>query len=792
MESALKKLVNIDGDVLYWVREWVNTLHEDDVFLFGAPFEADAQLVHLEREGLVDGILTCDADVWFLGGQNVLKGYRSRKKGPYAAIFEGKTAYDTLNTLSVEQKALASAFAGNDYIGHLRGFTIGPKVGDPGKAVAAAITYQGLDTDGRSKYLQRLEATNRWSQRGQEKPASNFASELLRTFRTNFHYPVYRISTDDRQHMYDGKYTVTMVPLNPFEKTGSTTTSWTNFLGGAFHVDEDDEVLLKEAQMELWARCDDTGNRIPLQEPPLPKLADDNGVMVERPHGAVLDFNKRPPFLVNNTALMRYLRCLGMRIKSDHPRSNTEVVAHPGDPDNTLSCIRYSYRGLVELVGDALVFGRQPITAAEAKAIGTEDPIPFEYASEATWSLRDNEDKVISVCKECDITDDKITDWFGVNNANRSRGMKLFRNGHLDWTTLRVREARLIANGHRVYVFQAAVTASQRVRSYNALLVYDREDTCIIPHPASSCECVVHLGPGCSHQLCLALTIVMGSQLRVGDGKILPSNIVAVQRLGMTISYAYGRNSINRSNLFLRTPFPKAVSASESEMSSLEVTPEPRKRDEALPLIPFVTGLIQVWRHEKAHDKNCRQVPLRLEHIQEDTAKEIAMYPRTPEKQRDVDELRERMYNGYLKKILHGWDWSMPPLILYYLVYTRQARLERLEKAPARHVAVEERNKVCKSCGGTVRGRATKQCPICGAFLIANDPQWVSTNNGGGATSLGKFAHILSLYGSLPGRWKVHEWEHGDEDRVTVRNMGDEGMIGKFEVRACHCLDLAS
>ena len=89
LENAIKKLVTINGDVLYWVKEWVKVKHSVNVHLFGAPFEADAQLVALEQEGLVDGILTCDGDIFFLGGKNVLKGYRSLKKGPYAAILEG-------------------------------------------------------------------------------------------------------------------------------------------------------------------------------------------------------------------------------------------------------------------------------------------------------------------------------------------------------------------------------------------------------------------------------------------------------------------------------------------------------------------------------------------------------------------------------------------------------------------------------------------------------------------------------------------------------------------------------
>ena len=90
LEKVLRELVTIDADILYWVQQWIKDSHYDKkVLTFGAPFEADAQMVRLEQEGIVDGIVTDDVDAWFLGGNNIIKGFTTRKRGGYSAILGG-------------------------------------------------------------------------------------------------------------------------------------------------------------------------------------------------------------------------------------------------------------------------------------------------------------------------------------------------------------------------------------------------------------------------------------------------------------------------------------------------------------------------------------------------------------------------------------------------------------------------------------------------------------------------------------------------------------------------------
>ena len=144
-------MTSVGGDALYQVQQWIQESgRQDRILLFGAPYEADAQLVQLERQvcpafaphrspwfplsppthqsahpdiqspahvcpntqGIVDGILTTDADVFFLGGQNIHGGYETRASRKYRSILKGISPFKELNELSTAQRATLSCFAG--------------------------------------------------------------------------------------------------------------------------------------------------------------------------------------------------------------------------------------------------------------------------------------------------------------------------------------------------------------------------------------------------------------------------------------------------------------------------------------------------------------------------------------------------------------------------------------------------------------------------------------------------------------------------------------------------------
>jgi hypothetical protein len=428
------------------------------------------------------------------------------------------------------------------------------------------------------------------------------------------------------------------------------------------------------------------------------------------------------------------------------------------------------------------------VTAQEVEDLGKEDPIPWEYASDAVWTLESDFAKVQQICRQCALDDTKLNDWFGVCNANRARARKLFQNGHLDWSTLRVREARLLVNKNTVFLFQAAVTASQRVRSYCTLLAYDATAHQTLRSPASSCECVVHLGPGCSHQMSIACTIVLFSLLDATELKLLPSHVAALQRVAMTISYAYGFNSVKRDKILAKVRLPCAVSVQASGMDAFGSTSTAtRARDTPEPMCKFVQDLLASWRRQYR-----RRVPtvndLSIEKIQADTDQAITQYPRTPDEQLRADLMRERLFEAYKSKAIRGWDDDTPPLDLYYLVHTRKQMIERINAAdhPAPVCYRYYGDKRCSGCDNVVKGRNTRVCPNCNQAFPTTQP--LVTTSFPEAVAKNGIKHVLALYDQLPGRWNVQAWTDCDgfeteTEQLRVRLMGDEGMIGQYTKR---------
>jgi len=251
--------------------------------------------------------------------------------------------------------------------------------------------------------------------------------------------------------------------------------------------------------------------------------------------------------------------------------------------------------------------------------------------------------------------------------------------------------------------------------------------------------------------------------------KFLPSHVDALQRIAMTIEFAYGFKTIRRRG----QDMPKGISLAPVTRSTTNVD-VPTARNVPTPIIASVKEQLAMWisRRKSAPSKD-----VRIKNIQDDTEREIAKYPRKPAAQLEADLMRERLFNAYLQLHVGGWEDEMPPLILYYLVYTRADRLQRIANAPAppaKRTQVNPGCKRCPQCLNVVRGCNTSTCPQCGRTFPGRTTPTVPKG-------YGNVRHCFDLYDQLPGRWEAQPWKNSDNtESIRVRNMGAEGMIGQY------------
>lgn len=65
----------VDCGVRIWLEQRPDL--RNNIKLFGAPFEAEAQCVQLEKHGLVDETISRDSDIIFHGGVQFYSGYNT-------------------------------------------------------------------------------------------------------------------------------------------------------------------------------------------------------------------------------------------------------------------------------------------------------------------------------------------------------------------------------------------------------------------------------------------------------------------------------------------------------------------------------------------------------------------------------------------------------------------------------------------------------------------------------------------------------------------------------------------
>ena len=90
--------------------------------VFGAPWQADAQLVYLYRRfKWIEGIISEDSDMWTMGVQNWHAGYATCSTSKYRHVLGNKTNAKFMGDMTIAERIRFSMLTSNDYLPGLRG-----------------------------------------------------------------------------------------------------------------------------------------------------------------------------------------------------------------------------------------------------------------------------------------------------------------------------------------------------------------------------------------------------------------------------------------------------------------------------------------------------------------------------------------------------------------------------------------------------------------------------------------------------------------------------------------------
>lgn len=189
---------------------------ENNISVVGSPFEADAQMVYLEKRGYVDMVMSDDGDLIIIGVCCLLSDIKfdfDNPKKSTCRLYDRSSNYQFIAKWG-KIMAEVSCLLGNDYIHRVRGN--GPATLFEGKQNQKAVAMSLLDAESTESWVSSYELDNEgiipegWGKKFMA------ASRLIR------HYPVISISENGES--------ASIIPINPLPK-GKTMDEWGAFIG---------------------------------------------------------------------------------------------------------------------------------------------------------------------------------------------------------------------------------------------------------------------------------------------------------------------------------------------------------------------------------------------------------------------------------------------------------------------------------------------------------------------------------------------------------------------------------
>ena len=284
-------------------------LRERGIAVVGSPYEADFQLVELEKSGETHFTISPDSDLFTLGSNYLVMDYSPGKGGFHIVRTQARLKTELGGGRWTDNDFRAfGVFLGNDYV---------PRLLSNGPVKVAKFMERWIlasDAD-KSELLQELGVMRYPPVRGQGggdegggvggagkrvhgKVASDYAERFREATRLMEFAPVLRLSPGG---------SAILAPLNPLPlplPLPSEASEWSALIGFNPSTDFATMDIGDVRSLRIWAR---TGR--PLLSPPPPCLPEDSSITL--PFGALINFSKIPPIYLPRQLLVQWAELRG-------------------------------------------------------------------------------------------------------------------------------------------------------------------------------------------------------------------------------------------------------------------------------------------------------------------------------------------------------------------------------------------------------------------------------------------------------------------------------------------------
>ncbi|KAL7516228.1 hypothetical protein ACHAWX_001262 [Stephanocyclus meneghinianus] len=475
-DKLMKKAAHVTEEIL---SQAIDIFRQNNIEVYGAPYEADFQLVEWENSGFTHGTISIDSDIFLLGSKMLIDSLNVEKLG-------NCFIYKRDDIMSTDTFAPGSSLWTNDdflvYCGLQGCDWIKRLHGLKQKRIEEFMRYWVVcvDNSSRVKLLDELAleiktqinartftSNAKASKESDIEHCDKFSIRFLTYLQLARHAPVIKV--------VDGKHIV--APLNNID--GSS--SWKELLHGfdpmvGFYDCNDVKDFYV---MRRWARTKQPLRRLRRPVDPI----DDGNTL---PHKSIINFCKVPPEILPTNALIEWLSYHGIPVPKAEKRQ--EVLRK------------------VKLA----IACEHPLDRAKIRTdenITTNSYVSWEHiagVSKVLWSA--NADQILSFIREGirPVDDEYLDTIFGTGkNGIRLRALKRFNSGSLDINSLRIGKAVVEGEGGcPVTIIEIKCTPSMKSEVYGSCLVFQNDGTYL--NNKSKCDC-----PNgwlfCSHSLAVFL-----------------------------------------------------------------------------------------------------------------------------------------------------------------------------------------------------------------------------------------------------------------------------------------------